>query len=165
MFENNNNNGMGYNNMNGMNQNTPNNMNPNMAGNMNQAANMNYGQNNMGMQNTPNMNGMNSFSQPVNQNTNNYQTNPSVVNQTQNVGTPQANVFGASMPEEAKVNTESTPSFQFKTEEVEAPKYGNASNDKANLNDDANSGLKFIIILAIIMLLFIIFLPQLSSLI
>lgn len=55
---------------------------------------------------------------------------------------------------------------EFQNEHVdEAPKYGAISNEKANLNADENSGIKFIIILAIIMLLFIILLPYLSKII
>ena len=47
----------------------------------------------------------------------------------------------------------------------EAPKYGNAGADRAaNLNDDDNSSIKFIVILGIIMLIFIIALPYISNL-
>lgn len=107
----------------------------------------------------------NQYQQPSNMSPNNYgqinnqgnfnqMNNQSSFNQANNQNSDQLN------------NNQVQQPISFEKKEVEeSPKYGYASNNNANLNHDENSGIKFIVILAILMLLVIVFLPYLSNLI
>ena len=80
----------------------------------------------------------------------NPNTNPQTIDPSINVG---QNI----QPENIKVQPADL--------NAEQPKYGFESNEnKASLNDENSSNLKFVIILAILMLAFIIMLPYLSNL-
>ena len=99
---------------------------------------------------TPNMN--------VSQNIQPENINPSM-NVSQNIQpeniNPNMNVSQNSQPESINPNDVNQ----------EQPKYGYGSNEnKESLNDENKSNLKFVIILAILMLAFIILLPYLSNL-
>ena len=75
-----------------------------------------------------------------------------------------SDVFGVNIPNEQleQQQQEISQINQVPVEE-EKPKYGYASNEKANLNADENANIKFIIFLAILMLGVIILLPYLSK--
>lgn len=79
------------------------------------------------------------------------------------------NVFGVPISTEQpdlttdKQNSSQQINLDMSSKE-EKPKYGYSSNEKANLDADENSSIKFIIFLAILMLIVIILLPYLSSL-
>lgn len=80
------------------------------------------------------------------------------------VQTP-SDVFGVNVPEEQIQQPQPMSSMPIQQVEAEKPKYGYASNEKADLNADENANIKFIIFLAVLMLVVIFLLPYLSNLI
>jgi len=76
-----------------------------------------------------------------------------------------SDVFGVNIPNEQPQPTQEVPEINVQPVEEEKPKYGYASNEKADLNEDENANIKFIIFLAILMLIFIFLLPYISNLI
>lgn len=114
------------------------------------------------------------YTQPV-QNTPVQQANPTqlqtdpVINQQQAAPQPVPmdpnQVFGSNVVSEqiATTRTEQVSPLLQKHEEEPAPKYGAATEGQADLNEDKNGSLKFVIILGILVLAFIIALPYLSD--
>ena len=96
------------------------------------------------------------------------QTDP-VINQQQAAPQPVPmdpnQVFGSNVVSEqiATTRTEQVSPLLQKHEEEPAPKYGAATEGQADLNEDKNGSLKFVIILGILVLAFIIALPYLSD--
>ena len=80
------------------------------------------------------------------------------------VQTP-SDVFGVNVPNEQPQPVQEITGMPMQQPEEEKPKYGYASNEKADLNADENANIKFIIFLAILMLAVIFLLPYLSNLI
>lgn len=79
----------------------------------------------------------------------------------------ESNVFGISdqdfnQQQDDKQNTEQDTNEEEPVEQ-EAPKYGAASNEPINLDNDENSGIKFIIFFFVLMLIVIILLPYISK--
>lgn len=116
-----------------------------------------------------------------NQDMNNYQTTNIDMNQNQQpvqdmnqsdivneMSSLQAdNIFGSPINNEQE-NTISDDKIEVNLDEKieeEKPKYGYISNEKPNLDKDDNANIKFIIFLAILMIIVIILLPFLSNLI
>lgn len=141
----------------------------------------NYNQNNYQNQqpsinnlNQPVVNDSNTV-EPITQNTEYIEqpvNNPQSIEQqyqqpTLEQSVQQENVFGMpienNLIEENNNTIETNPLTNNEVKE-EQPKYGYASNEKANLNKDENANIKFIIFLAILMLAVIIALPFLNSL-
>lgn len=102
--------------------------------------------------------------QPVNQLQSDPVVQPTPVQPQPQVQDPNQ-VFGSTVVSEqiATTRTEQVSPLLQKHEEEEAPKYGAATEGQADLNEDKNGSLKFVIIIGILVLAFIIALPYLSE--